>query len=97
MGDKIMFEKAGKTYVIIRLAEDWQYPERKKKITIADVAAYFATQANNLSSGMRCIAGEYGDWRMIDHIAQDCLSYFKQVNVEGIRRAGRKLGLTPKF
>lgn len=93
----MMFKRFGKTYVIIGLAEDWQYPARKKKITIADVAEYFAHQACNMTSGMRCLAGIYGDWRMIDNIAQDCLDYFKRVNVEGMRRAGRKLGLEPRF
>ena len=92
-----MFERFGKTYVIVRLAEDWQYPARKKKITITDVAEYFAHQASNMTSGMRCLAGIYGDWRMIDNIAQDCLNYFMQANAEGMRRAGRKLGLEPRF
>jgi len=91
------FENAGKTFVDVRLAEDWENPERTKRIRLQDVAEYFAHQACNMTSGMRCLAGIYGDWRKIDYIAQDCLSYFKRVNVEGIRRAGRKLGLEPRF
>jgi len=91
------FEKGGKTYVDIYLSEDWDSPARVKRIRISDVAEYFSTQARNMTSGCRTIAGITGDWRPIDNIAQNCLSYFRQVNVEGIRREARKLGLTPKF
>ena len=85
----------GKTFIDINLEEDWQYPARTKRI--ADVAEYFKTQACNITNGMRSLAGIYGDWRQIDYIAQDCLEYFKQVNVEGMRKAARKLGLQPRF
>ena len=90
------FARTGKTFVDVQLAEDWQYPERIKRIRIGDVAAYFAHQSGSLS-GARTLAGIFGDWRMIDAIAQDVLEYFKQVNVEGMRREARKLGLEPKF
>jgi len=92
-----MFEREGKTFVDIRLAEDWQFPERVKRIRIADVAKYFRYEAPNISSGCRTLAGITGDWRPIDHIAQDLLSYFKGVNIVELRRESRKAGLIPKF
>lgn len=91
-----MFEKEGKTFVDIRLAEDWQYPERVKRIRIGDVAKYFRYEARSMS-GCRSIAGIVGDWRPIDNIAQEILSYFKGVNIAGMRREARNLGLEPKF
>jgi hypothetical protein len=92
-----MTKKQGKTFIDIRLAEDWQFPERIKRIRITDVAVYFAYEAPNFTSGCRTLAGITGDWRYIDIIAHDCLEYFKSVNVKGMRREGRRLGLTPKF
>lgn len=91
-----MFEKEGKTFVDVRLAEDWQFPERVKRIRIRDVAAYFRYQARSMS-GCRTLAGITGDWRPIDNIAQEILSYFQDVNIEGMRREARHLGLEPKF
>ena len=90
------FERAGKTFVDVRLAEDWQYPARVKRIRLTDVVRYFARESGSLSGG-RSLAGIFGDWRMIDVIAQDVLEYFKSANVEGMRREARKLGLEPKF
>jgi len=87
----------GKTFIDVTLAEDWQGPARVKRIRIDDVAKYYAREACNITSGCRTLAGIAGDWRQIDYIAQDCLEYFKQVNIEGMRKAGRKLGLEPKF
>ena len=86
----------GKTYIDINLAEDWQYPERTKRIHIEDVARYYAEEARSMS-GCRSIAGIIGDWRQIDYIASDCLAHFKAVNIEGMRSAGRKFGLEPRF
>jgi hypothetical protein len=86
----------GKTFIDVTLAEDWQYPQRVKRIRITDVAKYFANEAGSMS-GCRSLAGIVGDWRCIDAIAQDCLEYFKQVNVEAMRREAKKVGLIPKF
>lgn len=86
----------GKTYIDITLAEDWQGPARTKRVRIDDVAVYYAREACSMS-GCRTLAGIVGDWRQIDYIAQDCLEYFKEVNIEGMRRAARKQGLTAKF
>jgi len=91
-----IFVRCGKTFVDVPLAEDWQYPARVKRVRIGDVARYFARESGSLSGG-RSLAGIFGDWRMIDVIAQDVLEYFKEVNVAGIRREARKLGLIPKF
>jgi len=90
------FVKQGKTFVIVPLAEDWQYPAREKKVRIEDVARYFAREAGSMS-GCRSLAGITGDWRCIDIIANDVLEYFKVVNPEAMRREARKLGLEPKF
>jgi len=67
------------------------------KITLADVAEFYAEQAHNLSSGIRSLAGLYGDWRTISDLADLALDWFRQVNVEGMRRAAKKVGLIPKF
>jgi hypothetical protein len=61
------------------------------------VAHFFATQVGNLLSGCRTLAGLAGDWRSISELAQACLDWFKLVNVVGIRRAARRLGLLPRF
>ena len=90
------FERVGKTFVDVRLAEDWQYPARVKRIRLADVARYFAHEAGSMS-GCRTLAGIVGDWRPIDNIAQEVLTYFKLANIKGLRRESRKLGLEPKF
>jgi hypothetical protein len=93
-----MFEREGKTFVDVRIGETpWGEPEKVKRIRIADVAKYFRYEAPNITCGCRTLAGIVGDWRPIDNIAQDCLAYFQQVNVEAMRREGLKLGLIPKF
>jgi len=86
----------GRTFRDVNLAEDWQYPARTVRVRIKDVAEYFATQARSMS-GCRTLAGITGDWRCIDNIAQDCLEYFKGVNVEALRRESRKEGIEPRF
>lgn len=88
--------RRGKTYIDVGLAEDWQGPARALRVKIEDVARYYAFEARSMS-GCRTLAGETGDWRPIDYIAHDCLEYFKQVNIEGMRRAARRFGLVPKF
>jgi hypothetical protein len=89
--------KNGKSYLWISLAPDWQHEKtRQLKVTIDDVAKYYAEEARSMS-GCRTLAGETGDWRPIDQIANDCLEYFKSVNIEGMRKVGKKYGLTPKF
>jgi len=88
--------KAGKTFITVRLAQ-WDDEVYPTKITLADVVEYYRTQANNLSPGMRSIAGFTGDWRHIDNVAKECLAWFKYVSVEQLRRQSRKVGLEPRF
>lgn len=67
------------------------------KIAMDDVVEYYSTQANNIVSGMRSIAGCYGDWRPIDRLANEVLEWFKFANINELRRESRKAGLEPKF
>jgi len=88
--------KAGKTFLTLRAANVFG-DETTVKITPANLAEFYATQANNLTSGIRTLAGLHGDWRPISQLADLALDWFKQVNVEEMRRAARKVGLSPKF
>lgn len=88
--------RAGKSYLTVRTTNVFGSPTTLK-ITVGDVAEFYRTQANNLDSGIRTLAGLHGDWRPISELADLALSWFKAVNVEGIRRAARKVGLEPRF
>lgn len=66
-------------------------------ISLDDVARYFAEEARNMSSGCRTLAGLHGDWRYIDGLARLALYWFKRVNVTGMRAAGRRHGIHPRF
>lgn len=87
---------AGKTFITLRVG-DWSGDLQKVKITLKDVIHYYATQARNFTSGCRTIAGYTGDWRPIDNIAKECLEWFKLVNVEGLRKEGKKWGMEARF
>ena len=89
-------ERAGKSVLTVRTTTVFGEPT-SLKITLDDVAEFYATQARNLSSGVRVLAGLAGDWRGISSLADLALDWFKTVNVEGLRRAARKVGLVPKF
>jgi len=89
-------ERAGKSYLTVRTTNVFGEPV-SLKITLADIAEFYRTQANNLSSGIRVLAGMSGDWRGVSSLADLALSWFKSVNVEGMRRAARKVGLEPRF
>lgn len=89
-------ERAGKTFLTVRTANVFGEPV-SLKITLADVAEFYRTQAHNLGSGVRTLAGLHGDWRPISELADLALSWFKSVNVVGMRRAAWKVGLEPKF
>jgi hypothetical protein len=82
-------------FIVIRVS-DWQ-GEKNLKIRIKDVIEYFKTQAHNIVSGMRSLAGHHGDWRPIDYLAQECLEYFKLVNIAKLRSVAIASGLEPKF
>lgn len=89
-------QDAGKTFITLR-AGDEIFGDRKVKITMEDVVDYYLTQAANITSGCRSLAGLTGDWRPIDMMARECLGWFRHVNIEGMRRAARKQGLVPRF
>jgi len=82
--------------VVIKVDGGWE-GVGEHIVTIADVAKYYAHEAGNLLSGCRKLGAIVGDWRNIDALAKECLEIFKRVNLEGMRRASRKLGLVPKF
>jgi hypothetical protein len=89
-------KRGGKTFLILRCGDVFG-DERTIRVTPDDVAEFYANQAGNLLSGCRTLAGLTGDWRPISELAQACLDWFKLVNVTGMRRAGRRLGLDPRF
>ena len=87
---------AGRTFLKIHAGADFT-GYQGIKITIGDVALYYAHEACNITSGCRTIGGLTGDWRQIDSLAKECLEWFKYINIEGIRKEARKHGLQPKF
>jgi len=82
--------------VIIKVDGGWEGVD-EHIVTMADVAEYYAHEAGNIVSGCRTLGKITGDWRNIDALAKECLEIFKCVNLKGIRRESRKLGLVPKF
>lgn len=88
--------RAGRTFLVVRCGDGFG-GEQTIRVTPDDVAAFFATQARNLTSGCRTLAGLTGDWRVISELAQACLDWFKNVNVTGMRRAARRRALVPRF
>ena len=88
---------AGNGYIDIMVREpfwDDEGKESKRRIYIEDVVRYYAGDARNISSGMRTLGGITGDWRPINNLAEECLAWFKRVNVEGIKAQARKFGIT---
>ena len=69
---------------------------KQLRVTIPDVAQYFAEEANSMS-GCRTLAGLTGDWRNMDGLAQIALEYYKLTNIQAMRREGRKYGIEPRF
>jgi len=94
LGDFV--QRAGKTFLVIRAANVFGESETVR-ITPDNLAEFYATQAGKLSSGIRTLAALHGDWRQVSELADLALSWFKRVNVEGVRRAARRVGLTPRF
>jgi len=88
--------KAGKSFLTIRTTNVFGEPTTIK-ITPGNLAEFYATQANNLSSGIRTLAGLHGDWRPISKLADIALSWFKVINIVGMRRAAKRVGLVPRF
>jgi hypothetical protein len=71
--------------------------ETSLAITLDDVAAYYAIEARNISSGCRTLAGMTGDWRYVDRLASMALDWFKRVNIKAMRAAARRQGIEPRF
>jgi hypothetical protein len=94
LGDFVL--RAGKSFLVVRTTDLFQQ-ETTVRITPENLAEFYATQARNLLSGCRTLAGLTGDWRPISGLADTALSWFKRVNIEGMRLAARKMGLTPRF
>ena len=86
--------QAGKSFIKIRVS-DWR-GEQDLRITPKDVAEYYCKWVGNITSGCRVIAGYAGDWRPIDRLVKECLVWFKVVNIEALRREGRRYGITHK-
>lgn len=84
--------RVGKSFIVINAGSDWEgYAQRK--ITVKDVAEYYATEAGNILSGCRTLAGIAGDWRMVDNVAKMCYQWFRFIDRVGMRRTFRRYGL----
>jgi hypothetical protein len=81
---------------LLVIIEDWQ-GEHELTISMSDVANYYCTEASNMSSGCRRLAGWVGDWRPIDNLAKFCSNYFKSINSDAFRKVCIDHGLSPKF
>ena len=77
LGDFV--QRAGKTFLVVRASNVFGEPTTIK-ITPSNLSEFYRTQANNLSSGMRTLAGLSGDWRPISQLADLALSWFKQAS-----------------
>jgi hypothetical protein len=88
-------QRAGKTFLIVRCGDVFGQ-KQTIRVTPTNLVEFFATQANNLLSGCRTLAGLTGDWRPVSALAQACLNWFRIVNVGGVRRAARRVGLVPR-
>ena len=88
--------RAGKAFLVIRASNVFG-DKQVVRITAEDVAEFYETEATNMSSGIRSLAGLSGDWRPISELADLALSWFRQVNVEAMRRAAQRVGLEPRF
>jgi hypothetical protein len=89
-------EEADESKLVIRCLNVFE-EETSLTVNLDDVAEYYATQARNITSGCRTLAGLTGDWRYIDQLASMALDWFKRVNVKGMRAAGRRHGIEPRF
>ena len=83
---------AGKTYITIQIS-DWE-GSRALKIRLKDVLVYYATQARNIWSGIRTLAGYSSDWRPVDALAKEALEWFKYMNKSTLSREAEKYGMT---
>ena len=80
----------GRTFITIMAGNEWQGDPKPLKVTIADAVRYYKSDARNITSGIRTLAGFSSDWRGIDQLAQECLAWFEFVNQDGLRRLARE-------
>jgi len=69
----------------------------KHKITVAAVMRYYATDARNISSGCRELAGIVGDWRPINDLASICLAIYKVIKRDALTKEARSWGMVPRW
>jgi len=84
--------RVGKSFIVINAGSDMD-GYRQEKITMGDVAEYYATEARNMLSGCRTLAGIAGDWRMVDNMAALCFQWFRYIDATKLKRALREHGL----
>jgi len=89
-------EEAGETFLVIR-AENAVGEPQTIRITLDNLAEFYATQADELTSHTRTLAGLSGNWFSISVLADFAHRWFQRVNIEGMRQAARKVGLEPRF
>ncbi len=89
-GEFAPVKRVGKTYLEV-FVDSEPHP---RKVTIRDVVRYYATEARNITSGVRDLAGIIGDWRCIDEIAHFCLEWFKFVNRKELEKISGEWGMT---
>jgi len=88
---------AGKTFIKIMEGTDWMGGPTIRKITLNDVVNHYARDARNMTSGCRSLGPIVGDWRGVSNLANECLEWFKFVNVDELRRKSRRAGMIPRF
>ena len=87
-------DKVNKNLYTIK-ASTWEGGEAGLvKITPENLIEYYHTEARNITSGVRTLAGFSGDWRQVDGMAKEALEWFKLVNRPALVREGKKYGMT---
>ena len=74
---------------------DWQ---GSKEISVKpkDIIDYYHTDARNITSGIRTLAGHSGDWRPINEMAELLLAIFKIINLPALERESKKYSMELK-
>lgn len=77
------------TFITVMTGNEWEGTPKPLKVTMEDVVRYYRTQAGDITSGVRTLAGFSSDLRGIDRLAQECLAWFEFVNQDGLRRLAK--------
>jgi len=85
-----------RNHIEIKAAQWEGAPVRVVKITPEDVIEYYRSQARDITSGIRTLAGFSGDWRMVDNMAKESLEVFKIINHDALVRLGKGYGMELK-